>query len=132
METYTDYCGKCKIKDVPLTRYRKERLSNGVLKHYHYCRECNAARHRSWYNRNPEKGRAIVRKSTIKHQIKQIARALLNAAIKHKMLTRPDRCSACDKVCRVDGHHEDYSKPLEVVWLCRGCHLSIYHPDRGV
>lgn len=25
-----------------------------------------------------------------------------------------------------DGHHEDYSKPLEVIWLCRGHHIRLH------
>lgn len=34
----------------------------------------------------------------------------------------PDVCSKCQSKGPVDGHHEDYSQPLEVVWLCRTCH----------
>lgn len=31
-------------------------------------------------------------------------------------------CSICGSIKNVDAHHEDYSKPLEVVWLCRSHH----------
>jgi hypothetical protein len=40
---------------------------------------------------------------------------------RHKHL-RPQHCSACGVECKPQGHHPDYSKPLEVVWLCRPCH----------
>lgn len=38
----------------------------------------------------------------------------------------PDNCSKCGAIGPVDGHHEDYSKPLEVLWLCRPCHANIH------
>lgn len=32
-------------------------------------------------------------------------------------------CERCGAI-RVDAHHDDYSKPLSVRWLCRGHHLE--------
>ena len=29
------------------------------------------------------------------------------------------------------GHHEDYSKPLEVIWVCAGCHMKHYHRKKA-
>lgn len=48
----------------------------------------------------------------------------VNAAIKSGRLIRPSQCSECGVVPTraVEGHHEDYSKVYEVIWLCRACH----------
>jgi hypothetical protein len=37
-------------------------------------------------------------------------------------IIRPDKCETCleDKV--LIKHHRDYSKPLEITWLCQRCH----------
>ena len=34
----------------------------------------------------------------------------------------PQPCETCGTDHRVAAHHEDYSKPLEVRWLCQPCH----------
>lgn len=38
----------------------------------------------------------------------------------------PQPCELCGAE-KAEKHHEDYSKPLEVRWLCRWCHLEEHH-----
>lgn len=53
---------------------------------------------------------------------KAIARATLNNHIYDgKIIRQP--CEVCGSV-KTDGHHEDYSKPLDVHWLCRKHHAA--------
>ena len=40
---------------------------------------------------------------------------------------KPECCESCGAATNsrlLHGHHADYSKPLEVEWLCRKCHLA--------
>lgn len=43
-------------------------------------------------------------------------------AINHGEIKRETTCEQCGSDRRVEGHHDDYSKPLDVRWLCRSCH----------
>lgn len=54
-----------------------------------------------------------------------LARAALHEAMKRGKVIKPDRCEHCSRTfpkAAIHGHHADYSKPLDVVWLCRTCH----------
>jgi len=46
---------------------------------------------------------------------KAVGRALKSGALKK------GACSACGAI-EVEAHHEDYSRPLDVTWLCRSHH----------
>jgi hypothetical protein len=55
---------------------------------------------------------------------KTTARRLFWLAIRRGEIVRPEACERCRRACLPDGHHEDYAKPLEVMWLCRLCHAQ--------
>lgn len=59
---------------------------------------------------------------------KDRARAALRYAVRQGKIKR-GACVICHKKA-VDGHHDDYSKPLEVIWLCRQCHAK-FHRKHG-
>ena len=46
-------------------------------------------------------------------------------AVKGNLLRRSS-CEACGSQSNVDGHHDDYSQPLSVRWLCRSHHLMTH------
>lgn len=56
------------------------------------------------------------------------AQSKVRCAIYRKKLVRPSVCDICHSVCKVHAHHNDYSKPFEIVWMCPTCHL--YHHQK--
>lgn len=48
----------------------------------------------------------------------------VQTAIRNGTLIRPNRCEICPEV-KIEAHHSDYSKPLEVRWLCRYHHNKV-------
>ena len=39
-------------------------------------------------------------------------------------------CSLCGSTYRLEKHHPDYNKPLEVIWLCRKDHVELHSKER--
>lgn len=56
-----------------------------------------------------------------KNAVKKRAQLLVKAAVKAGKLVR-QKCAKGKCRRRAEAHHEDYAKPLEVVWLCPGHH----------
>lgn len=57
-----------------------------------------------------------------KYHIEHRVRGIFRTWVKANGVKPPEKCSRCGKPGRIIAHHPDYSKPLEVEWLCRPCH----------
>lgn len=57
-----------------------------------------------------------------KNRHKRNANLKVSRAIMRGTIKREYNCSKCNSDIRIEAHHEDYEKPLEVIWLCSKCH----------
>lgn len=46
----------------------------------------------------------------------------LHSALRSGRVRKPRRCSACRRPKRLEAHHRDHSRPLDVEWVCSSCH----------
>lgn len=94
---------------------------------YYTCNLCNNERARKY--RQTKNGKEvyykIMKKQYILHKDKINARSKVNYYVKKGKIIKPKECSKCKKEKKLDAHHQDYSKPLEVIWLCRTCHFMV-------
>ena len=69
--------------------------------------------------------------AAIKHQEenpdKRRAQQLIYRAVRDGSLIRPNNCSNChSNKTKIEAHHEDYSKPFDVIWLFKDCHTKTH------
>lgn len=114
-------------------RHRLKKLAEDPDYENRYQRERRAANPelREEYNRYHREYNTKTGASTMntmitrqRHPEKHAARVALAEAIRKGRLVRPEACSICFAPCKPDAHHEDYSKPLDVIWVCRPCHVT--------
>lgn len=63
-----------------------------------------------------------------RNALARAAHVIFNSAIRAGEVSRPSRCSKCNAECIPHGHHDDYTKPLKVRWLCASCH-TLWHKE---
>ncbi len=114
----------CRVCQVGLTSQNSYYpVNSNLLCKTHYISSKKAKKYRT-----SVKGKAAVNAASMraykKHKVKWLARIKARYAVKKGILVKPKWCEVCNLVKPLQGHHEDYSKPLEVIWLCSGCHAD--------
>lgn len=90
----------------PCCRKRPKRASHA------YCTRCHASNMRRWRKTHP-----LTDEQRLKDNCRSIAGIHKRLG---KLVLKPCQCGSR----RVEMHHTDYTKPLEVLWMCRTCHLK--------
>jgi hypothetical protein len=92
------------------------------------CKECTRKDVRANYAANADYYREYDRRRGYRpgERLKTIARAEVHRAI-HRGDLVPQPCEMTGEHCgRIEAHHDDYSKPLTVRWLCKKHHGEIH------
>lgn len=79
--------------------------------------------------RGSRQDKAYLKEYRAKYPKKYRAHSLLNNAIRNKHIFR-EPCEVCGRTDTVEGHHDDYEKPLNVRWLCSAHHKQ-WHAENG-
>jgi len=105
----------------------KERKREYTRKRYEENPDKENKRIKEWKKNNEvylSKQREYQLKRRIKDFKKYNAVDKLNNKIRKGEIVRPTKCSRCQAEGIIEGHHYDYDKPLDVIWLCRKCHAE--------
>ena len=129
----TVWCRSCASRKAAEYRARRratdpqyvERIRSGCRQWREQNREKMRAAVVDWQRRNREYFRQY--RSQAEERWKEEARAAVREAMRSGALVKPDACSSCGRVASgryLQAHHHDYSRPLEVRWLCSMCHSA--------
>lgn len=58
--------------------------------------------------------------------VKRAARVALGNAVRDGKIKKAPECEVCAVSADLHGHHEDYTKSLDVIWVCSACHAFIH------
>jgi len=155
MRRMTKQCFKCKESKLISEFYENPEMRDG---HLGKCKTCTKrdvyervqilkqdpawrAKKREWSRRKQAEYRALgkavkatpkdAKKWRDKNRHKINAHYMANKAQKKGLLEKPSACTKCGKQTeKLHKHHHDYTKPLEVVWLCSPCHGKAHSEAR--
>ena len=121
MKTKEVTCAFCQTKFEKSIAKIKETEKNESL---HACnRSCaaklsNLNRHSVPITRNAEH----TRRDKARYPERDLARKLVQRAIKAGHIVVPDECEECFDAVKLEGHHEEHESPYLIIFVCKKCH----------
>lgn len=131
-------CFKCgEVKNLSAF-YKHKAMSDG---HLNKCKECTKEDVKERRRTNPKvqeydrlRGNRqdpdYLKQYREKYPNKYKAHNLVNNGIRDGKISSKNSCEECFSEFSVEAHHDDYSKPLDVRWLCALCHKR-WHSENG-
>lgn len=137
-------CSACS-ETKPVAEFSRNRVRADGLQNQ--CKQChsevsrryvaaNPEKHhravKKWRESNRDKTRAISRKWREQNPEKRAAHIAVVRGIRAGEIVKTAACQECYiRTEDLHAHHDDYTKPLTVRWLCRRCH-ALVHAEGGV
>ncbi len=138
-------CDVCRIPKLLDEFYKHPDTSDGLA---HLCKVCHRQRmvaHRrdneSVREYDRRRAKTPARRSHAaqvgklwrqRHPDRYRAQNAVNNALRDGKIDRSDACQKCGAEKILHAHHADYSRPLDVVWLCARCHHVGHAQERVI
>jgi len=124
----TSYCRACNAINC------KSYVARNREKKTAYQREWNAKnrekvnrQHREWRAKNWDKHQAMTDRWAERNPDGTLAHRLVRDAERKGEIVAPEVCECgCGSDRNILAHHEDYSKPFDIIWLSAVCHYQLH------
>ena len=127
----TKICTKCN-QELPINQFQKDKGNDDGF--YSSCKTCK----REYRQANKDKlliAQYLRRSRDLTITPERRAWNALYYALKTGKIDKPETCSVGGEFVgksKIQGHHRDYSKPLDVIWCCQDHHVSLDKIKREV
>lgn len=130
-------CGKCGVEKTLDSFHRDKSRKDG---RHPYCAVCQTAKASLWCKENRDRARVNVKRYKSRHRKeiadrnraydaanreKRAAHSAAHVAVKDGRIKRRKKCQRCWRPA-AHMHHADYTKPLDIEWLCHFCHRKVH------
>lgn len=139
-------CYRCQ-KEKELTDFYKSKSKK--LGRAYCCKECDKAEKRETWEKEPEKLKARMKWFYTKNQADRIKKVIAyrkkdgRAQVRYKATVAANSlirsgtipklpCETCKTTQKLQAHHDDYTKPLSVRWLCIKHHREWHMKNKAI
>jgi hypothetical protein len=139
-------CIECGVTKSLADYYKHPQMTDGTLG---VCKDCHKRRmkvrrltnpavqeaDRARWHGDPRRRAAVqanAQRWVEKNPLANKAHTAVNNAVRDGRLQKSP-CALCGSGKNIQGHHKDYGRPLDVVWLCTTCHHRLHatFPESG-